>query len=111
MNAEMTTAGEQSAMSASERVQEMSDSERDALLVRYLEEKEKKVDPYKWQRAYDAKMKGNEEYRKKLNAATMAWQRRKYEEDEGYREKIKARQREYYRKRKIAERSDKEATM
>ena len=48
-------------------------------------------------KAYDQKMKGDEEYMRKKRAATLAWQNKKYREDEEYREKRKARRREYYR--------------
>lgn len=100
MKTEMTTAAEQSVRTASERVQEMSETERCALLVKFLEESETKADPYRWQRAYDTKMKGDEEYMRKKKAVTLAWQNKKYKEDEEYREKRKARQKEYYRANK-----------
>ena len=84
-------------------LQGMSTQERDVLLLSLLEEKGKRVDPYKWQKAYDKRMRENEEYRKKKSASTVAWQTRKYREDEEYREKIRARQRKYYAAKKASQ--------
>lgn len=85
---EMTTTASQNDMTATEKLQELSSSERDALLLRLLEQNENRADPYKWQNKYAKERRKNDhEWRSKMNKRNAEYIKERCEKDPEYLER------------------------
>lgn len=85
---DMTSTASQSEMTAEEKVQQLSSSEKDALLLKLLQQNETRVDPYKWQNKYAKERRQNDqEWRSKMNKRNAEYIKERCAKDPEYLER------------------------